>query len=169
VTSKADVFADQVDAAWLEFRQEIDRLAPEAFDAPTPAGWTVKEMLAHVAFWSETVEPVVVGMLREEPISEADWYGGDDLAVMGPWPPAYVHNAREAEWGRSRSVKEVLARLDAAHRQAVKIAASLNDREMADDRFTGKVRAATIDHYTEHLAELRKARGSAPGSDLRGS
>ena len=156
MTSKADVFADQVDAAWLEFRQEIDRLPPDDFDTLTPAGWTVKEMLAHVAFWSETVERVIVGMLREEPISEADWYGGDDLAVNGPWPAADVHNAREAAWGRAHSVKEVLARLDAAHRQAVSIVAGLDDREMADERFTGKVRASTIDHYTEHLAELRR-------------
>jgi hypothetical protein len=156
VTSKADVFADQVDAAWLELRQEVDRLQAQDFDAKTPAGWTVKEMLAHVAFWSETVESVIVGMLREEPISEADWYGGDELAVTGTWPPAYVHNAREAEWARSRSVRQVLARLDAAHRRAVDIAAGLDDAEMEDERFTGKVRAATIDHYTEHLAELRR-------------
>jgi len=158
MTTKADVFADEVDTAWLELRQEVDRLDAQDFEARTPAGWTVKEMLAHVAFWSETVEAVVVGMLREEPISEADWYGGDDLAVTGPWPPANVHNAREAEWARSRSVRDVLARLDAAHRRAVDVAGGLTDREVADERFTGKVRAATIDHYTEHLAELRSRR-----------
>jgi hypothetical protein len=50
----------------------------------------------------------------------------------------------------------VLARLDAAHRRAVSVAAGLDDEEMADERFTAKVRAATIDHYTEHLAELRQ-------------
>jgi len=156
MTSKADVFADQVDAAWLELRQEVDRLGPEEFDARTPAGWTVKEMLAHVAFWSETVEAIVVGRLREEPISEADWYGGDDLAVTGAWPSPDVHNAREAAWARSRSARDVLARLDAAHRRAVEVAAGLSDREMADDRFTSQVREETIDHYTEHLAELRR-------------
>jgi len=158
MTTKADVFADQVDAAWLAFRQEIDRMSPEDLEAPTPAGWTVKEMLAHLAFWSETVEAVIVGMLRGEPISESDWYGGDALAVSGPWPPASVHNAREAAWARSRGVREVLDRLDAAHRRAVSVAAGLDDEEMADERFTGKVRAATIDHYTEHLAELRSRR-----------
>lgn len=159
MTTRADVFADQVDAAWLEFRREVDGMAPAEFDLRTPAGWTVKEMLGHVAFWAETVEPVIVGMLRGEPISEADWYGGDDLAVDGPWPPASVHNAREAAWARSRSAKEVLVRLDAAHRRAVMITAGLDDEEMDDERFTGKVRAATIDHYLEHLAELRR-RGS---------
>ena len=160
MTRKADVFADQVDGGWLPFRQELDRLAPADFDAITPAGWTVKEMLAHVAFWAETVEPVIVGMFREEPISEAEWYGGDDLGVSGDWPRADVHNAREAAWARSRSAREVLARLDAAHRRAVLVAAGLTDEELQDERFTGKVRAATVDHYTEHLAELKR-RGSA--------
>jgi hypothetical protein len=48
----------------------------------------------------------------------------------------------------------VLERLDAAHRRAVLVVAGLTDAELADDRFTGKVRASTIDHYAEHLAEL---------------
>ena len=156
MTTRADVFADQVDAAWLQLRQEVDRLGPEDFEARTPAGWTVKEMLAHVAFWAETVEMVIVGQLRGEPISEAEWYGGDDLAVSGGWPHADVHNAREAAWGRSHSTREVLQRLDAAHRRAVMTAAGLDDEEMDDERFTGKVRGATIDHYQEHLAELRR-------------
>ncbi len=156
MTTKADVFADQVDAAWLALRQEVDRLEAEDFETRTPAGWTVKEMLGHIAFWAETVELVIVGQLRGEPISEAEWYGGDDLAVSGPWPPADVHNAREAEWGRRHSTREVLQRLDAAHRRAVDTTASLDDEEMADERYTGKVRRATIEHYTEHLAELRR-------------
>lgn len=156
MTSKADVLADQVDAAWLALRQEVDRLGPEDFDARTPAGWTVKEMLAHVAFWAETVEMAIVGQLRGEPISEAEWYGGDDLGISGAWPHFDVHNAREADWGRRHSIREVLQRLDAAHRRAVTTAAGLDDEEMADERFTGKVRGATIDHYLEHLAELRR-------------
>jgi len=155
MTTKADVFADEVDTAWLELRQEVDRLDAQDFEARTPAGWTVKEMLAHVAFWAETVEMVIVGQLRGEPISEAEWYGGDDLRLSGSWPHADVHNAREAEWARRHSTREVLQRLDAAHRRAVTTAASLDDDEMADERYTGKVRANTIYHYTEHLAELR--------------
>ena len=156
MTRRADVFADQVDAAWLPFRQELDRMGPEDFDAGAPGGWTVKEMLAHVAFWAESVEPVIVGTLREEPISEGEWYGGDDLGVSGAWPPADVHNTREAAWARTRSPREVLARLDAAHRRAVMVAASLTDEELDDARFTSKIRGATIEHYTEHLAELKR-------------
>ena len=111
MTTKADVFADEVDGAWLALRQEVDRLEPDDFEAVTPAGWTVKEMLAHVAFWAETVEMVIVGQLRGEPISETEWYGGDDLGLSGAWPHADVHNAREAEWARRHSTREVLQRL----------------------------------------------------------
>jgi hypothetical protein len=38
-------------------------------------------MLGHVAFWMETIEPVVAGMYRGQPIADQDWYGGDELGL----------------------------------------------------------------------------------------
>jgi Mycothiol maleylpyruvate isomerase N-terminal domain len=44
----------RLDAGWAEFRGAVAALSSEDVERRTPAGWTVKEMLAHVAFWEET-------------------------------------------------------------------------------------------------------------------
>jgi hypothetical protein len=145
---------DTVEASWRQFRQALAALPPEALDRQTSSGWTVKEMLGHVAFWMETIEPVVVGMFRGLPIEDRDWYGGDDLAVSGGWPRTDVHNAREAAWARSRPSAEVLARLDAAHRRALDVVGTLTEAELQDERFVRKVTAGSSDHLSFHLTEL---------------
>jgi hypothetical protein len=49
------------------------------------------------------VAPFIDGMLRGRdwpPLH--DWYGGAGLDTEQEWPPADVHNAREAAWARGR-------------------------------------------------------------------
>lgn len=146
---------DLIEAGWGALRAAVDRLGPEALERATPAGWTVKEMLAHVAFWEETVDPVVNGMFRGREVPE-DWYGGDDLGLApgDPWPVSAVHNAREAAWARSRSGQEVLDRWARAHERMLAVVVTITDEEARKHEYFGKVGAATYDHYAEHLAEL---------------
>lgn len=149
---------DMVQAGWGPFRAAVEPLTFDGLDRVTPAGWTVKEMLAHIAFWEETVKPVFVGWFRGEPDEAFEgWYGGDDLALTrnDPWPVADVHNAREAAWARRRQSAEVLARLDRAHRQLVEVVASLSQEEADNERYTEKIANATWRHYAKHLPELQ--------------
>lgn len=130
----------------------------DRLDEPTVAGWSVKEMLAHVAFWDEAVLPVVVTMFRGEKLPP-DWaFGSGDLGVgEGGWPPADVHNAREAAWARSRTSAEVIARCDRAHAQLIALLETLRDEEVTDhfDYFSG-----LGSHYGEHLGELQNSAGA---------
>ena len=156
---------DAVEAGWSTFRAAVERLSPEGLERVTPAGWTAKEMLAHIAFWEETVKPVIVGWFRGEPDDSFEgWYGGDELGLTrgDPWPVADVHNAREAAWARARGPADVLARLDRAHRQLVDVVGSLSDDEAESDRYAGKIADATWRHYRAHLAEL-EAIAAEPG------
>jgi hypothetical protein len=133
-------------------------LALDQLDRVTPAGWTIKEMLAHIAFWEETVKPVFVGWFRGEPDGYFEgWYGGDDLGLTrdDPWPVSDVHNAREAAWARGRSSAEVVARLERAHRQLVEVVGSLSEQEAVNERYTEKIVDATWRHYGTHLPELQ--------------
>ncbi|MBW3549093.1 MAG: maleylpyruvate isomerase N-terminal domain-containing protein [Actinobacteria bacterium] len=67
---------DKVEEGWSQFRAAVARLTPSEIERETLAGWTVKEMLAHVAFWEETVKPVFVGWFRGEPDDAFEgWYG----------------------------------------------------------------------------------------------
>lgn len=44
-----------VDAAWRPLSEAVRLLGEEGLDLRTSAGWTAKEMVAHVAFWDEAV------------------------------------------------------------------------------------------------------------------
>jgi hypothetical protein len=145
-----------IDSGWRRLRDAIGRLGGSRMEVTTSAGWTVKEMVAHVAFWEETVNPVVNGMYRGKEVPLEEWYGGDDLSLAPgePWPIADVHNAREAAWARTRSPEEVLARWDRAHERLLVVVRTITAEEAHRDEYFRKIRAATYDHYAEHLFEL---------------
>lgn len=109
---RAEAIRARLEVTWGPFRAAVaDRL-----DQPTPAGWTAKEMLAHVAFWDEAVVPVVVTMLRGQQLPPGSSFGSGDFGLAGDeWPVRDVHNAREAVWARSRPAAEVLERADRAY------------------------------------------------------
>ncbi len=147
---------EAVESGWRQLRGAVDRLGPDGLERRTAAGWTVKEMIAHVAFWEETVDPVVNGMYRGGEVHLEDWYGGDDLGLApgDPWPVSAVHNAREAAWARQRSAGEVLARWDRAHERLLAVVSTITDEEARQGQYLGKVGAATYEHYAEHLSEV---------------
>jgi len=145
---------EAIEAGWQELRAAIERLGPQGLQQRTPSGWSVREMIAHIAFWEETVEPVIDGMYRGREV--VDWYGGDDLGLGpdDPWPVSAVHNAREAAWARAHTDDEVLARWERAHRRMVEVVATITDDEAEREEYLVKVGAATVLHYAEHASEL---------------
>ena len=146
-----------MEASWRSFRAVVARLERE-LEQPTAAGWTAKAMLAHVAFWDETVEPVIVAMFRGERLPD-DWaFGSGYTHPAGAWPRADEHNAREAAWAAGRPAAEVLDRLDCAHARAAEIVGSLDDDDLQDARYEEFV-ARKGAHYDEHRAELEALLG----------
>src|SRR5687768_9235933 len=102
----------RIDQAWDAFRDAIDRLGVEGLERTTSSGWTAKELVAHVAFWQEAFEYVLVAMFRKgEPRPDYRIGSGYWPEEGRDWPPADEHNAREAEWARSQTPETVLARL----------------------------------------------------------
>lgn len=146
-----DAILEMVEAAWRPLREAAGRLT-ERLESTTSAGWTAKEMLAHVAFWDEAVVGVVVGMFRHQPRPEGWTFGSGYLPAQGEgWPTADVHNAREAAWARTRTEADVLARLDRSHGQLLDLLATVTDREVVDH--AGYFRRLPS-HYIEHQPEL---------------
>ena len=145
----------KIEAAWRPFASAASALGPADFERKTAAGWSVKEMLAHVAFWDEAVVPVVTYMLRGEQIPEGDWFASGYRAGQS-WPSDTVHNAREAEWGRAHSGAEVSARLANAHDAMKRAVGGISDDE-APQR--AEYIEEQCEHYREHLAELQAATG----------
>src|SRR5689334_21948571 len=100
-----------LDNDWAKCMAALERLGPDGLEKPLTSTWSVKEMLAHLAFWEETSLPVIQSIFRGGPeLTAKEWYGGADLELTpdAPWPDADTHNVREARWARSRSSAEVL-------------------------------------------------------------
>ncbi|MDQ6921346.1 MAG: maleylpyruvate isomerase N-terminal domain-containing protein [Candidatus Dormibacteraeota bacterium] len=149
---------ERVEADCRPLRDAVERLQPADFDRRTRPGWTVKEMLAHLAFWEETAAPLVAGFRGHPEMELEAWYHGDLQAYAGDvgsdWPPAMVHNARETAWARPQEPREVVARWDQAHRRLLELVESLSQDELRDERIVAELLACCSDHYQEHLSEL---------------
>ena len=147
----------QLDAGWQRLQRVIEQLGPNGLQRPINGGWTVKEMLAHLAFWDETSLPVIESLYRGKPeLPTATWYGGDDLEVgpHAPWPDADTHNAREARWARHHTTEEVLARLQRARDQLKRILATVTDEEGRGPIGEQWSAAEVNRHVQGHLAKL---------------
>ena len=140
----ADEIRTRIEGAWRAFRAAIDTVDLEA---PTRAGWTAKEMLAHVAFWMETVPPYVTGAFRGDPSAFSITFPSGYVAGEGDWPHADVHNAREAAWARDRAAAEVMGRAERAHDELRAFLTTVTDDEVAAN---AAYFAEVADHLEEH-------------------
>src|SRR5438876_8528626 len=105
-------------------REAIGALPAARWDEKLPAGWTLQEMVGHLAYWESTI-PAFVDALRNGTPRDGD---GDVDA----------QNARAAAEVRGLTRDEVLCRWDDAHADMLEVAGDLSDAELADDAFMKK-------------------------------
>ena len=149
---------EQLDQTWAHRWPFLEALEEDRFEDRLPEGRSIKEVLAHVAFWEEAAVGYVRGAIRGEKLAIEDWYGGESL-VLGEgaaWPDADTHNAREAEWALHQPGSRVLDRLQAAREKLTVLLGSVTDEEA-----TGAVGAYfktenLVNHFEEHLSEIEK-------------
>jgi hypothetical protein len=140
--SKSDLLA-KIEHVYVASRAVLDALPPERWDEALPAGWTLKEMVGHLAYWEDTV-PTFVESIRAGAARESN--GSVD-----------EQNARVAAAVRSLARDDVLEQLESAHRRVVDLVRSLNEDELADGRILEKLAGDTYEHYPEHFADLGAA------------
>jgi DinB family protein len=149
-TSKGELLA-KISGAHRSMREAIGALPAERWDEKLPAGWTLKEMVGHLAHWEGTV-PAFVDSLRtgtpqEVALLVADDGGGD----------ADEQNARAAAEARGLSRDEVLRRWDDAHAEMLGVARTLSDVELEDVSFVQKFEGETYGHYPNHYTDVAAA------------
>jgi hypothetical protein len=152
-----------LDQNWARTMTLIERLGPAGLEQPLSPKWTVKEMLAHLAFWEETSVPVITSLFRGGPeVPVEQWYGGTDLEVgpNDPWPDPDTHNAREARWAHTRSADEVLARWKHAREKLKSILATVTEEESRGPIGTEWSGAAVCRHIEEHLEKVETLVGN---------
>jgi hypothetical protein len=141
VNAKPPEVLDEEAAAYAEFRAAVDAVPRERREeAVLPGGWTVKDVLWHVAYWwrdgARTFGALSAG------IREHDESSDDETDAT---------NARVLEESRSRSLDAVEAEVDAARAALLEAFGGVADDPSAVETF----RSETIEHYDEHLEAVR--------------
>ncbi|MEO8632399.1 MAG: maleylpyruvate isomerase N-terminal domain-containing protein, partial [Chloroflexota bacterium] len=152
--SKSDLIA-KIEHGYVATRAVLDALPAERWDEALPAGWTLKEMVGHLAYWEGTVPPFV----------EAQRSG-----VARPSSGSVdEQNAKAAAAAKQLTRDDALEQLEGAHARIIELVSSLTDEELADDRFAPKLAGDTYEHYPDHFADLGAAiRSSKELADVAG-
>jgi hypothetical protein len=125
---------------WRMFRRPLGRLGLATLSQTTPAGWTYKATLAHLAHWMEVVPDELPARLEGRRNSH----------------DVEAENAREAAASAARSAHDMIARLDAAYKKVFATTTALPDRDlpfMAVRLIAGE----TYGHFLDHLYEIEAA------------
>lgn len=95
---------ERVDGSWGVLQDAIAGVPDERLLEPRAIGdWSVKDVLAHVAYWDD---PVRVG--------DEDWQAANErvFAERADWPPAQVRAELEAAHGRMLAALETKTDVD---------------------------------------------------------
>jgi hypothetical protein len=140
----------RLDEAWEDLKASYAGLSTEELLEPGVAGdWSVKDLIAHVAWWEEealTHLPVILAGRR--PPRYSTTYGGID-----------AFNAKRMDQRRSLSISEVLRQRDETHRRLTDLIARAPAEQLAGEtRFLRRLRLDTYAHYREHAGAIREWR-----------
>jgi hypothetical protein len=124
-------------------REAIGALSAARWEEVLPAGWTLREIVGHLAYCESTI-PAFVDSLRNGTTRE----NGADVDEM---------NSRAAAEVRGLTRDEVLRRWDDAHAEMLEVARGLTDAELADETFMKKFEGESYGHYPDHYADLAAA------------
>jgi mycothiol maleylpyruvate isomerase-like protein len=127
---------------WRPFRRTLARLGLSALARTTPAGWTFKGMLGHVAYWMEQIPDEMPNRLEGR---------------RGPSPDVDAENKREAQVSKSRSAHDVIDRLDRAYQGVVETVSALPAERDINFLAVRLVVGETYAHFVEHGAEIEAA------------
>jgi hypothetical protein len=139
----------------VPFRLAVMSLGLSGLDATTSAGWTFKDLVAHVAWWAELTTKRLAHF-RET--GEMLGSGGD----------ADELNAAVMSRTKGRDVRELLRELDAATEALFEEIEKLDDAQLHanDDWAIALVAGNTYGHFAEHHVELFDAVPKRPAELL---
>jgi hypothetical protein len=142
----------EADEAFTELRLAIDGLDEEAMGRVWLGTWGVREILIHITGWHREAIPGFARIARGEaapyPVGTYDDFDG--------W------NARFVAQKAGVKVADVLAELDASHRDFVAAAATVPEAHFAPDAAVrGLFDGSGAGHYREHAAQIRQWRQAA--------
>lgn len=134
--------AARVDEAWKPFREAVRHLGRAGLGGRTSAGWTYKDLLAHVVGWLDDV-PRRIEAIR----------AGTERP-LGSQAEIDAYNARSVSSHALVGPEAMLDELDTAYRRLRASVVALSDEEARTPKLLGLVATRTYLHWEEHHAEL---------------
>ena len=139
----------EADEAFTELRLAIEGLDEEAMGRVWLGTWGVREILIHITGWHREAIPGFARIAR----GEAAPYPAGTYDDFDGW------NARFVAQKAGVKVADVLAELDASHRDFVAAAATVPEAHFAPDAAVrGLLDGSGTGHYREHAAQIRQWR-----------
>jgi len=149
---------DRIEGEWRLLQNVMSTIPPERMQIPSSGGWSVKDVLAHIAEWERYMR---LHHLQEIPSHdvlglEFDVYKTLDEDGL---------NAILFERNKDRTVGDVTAGLDGSHAQVMRDLGAMSFEEMigrtATDSREAKpklvwIAANTYEHYREHREAIEK-------------
>lgn len=135
---------------WDRLQALISRVGDARMTEPSlDAGWSVKDVLAHIALWegicARWLEAAARGETQERPeVKDVDGT-----------------NARGLERAKARALTEVVNESRTRHARIVAAVEALSDEELASDKRFGwpvwqMTDSNTADHYGEHIDQISR-------------
>ncbi len=150
--SDKETLLKEAQEGYLELQQSIAGLDEARAGEPWLDTWGVREILMHASGWLLEMTPALERIGRgESPYPEGVSY--DDFDA---W------NAKFVEARRGVKLADVVAELEASHRDFVAAARALCDEHFAPETAgRGMIENCTSQHYREYAGQIREWRREA--------
>ena len=171
--TKAELLV-HIDRAWSALQDAIAGADDPQLVATGPDGWSVKDHLAHLAAWQQSLLALLEGRPRHAAmgIDTPTWETGDEAAI----------NAALYEHHRDRPLPDVLEFSRRSHEQVLAALAPLTDLDLLrpyshyqpddppfnPDPVVGWIAGNTYEHVEEHLAVIHRLLATYPAPDPNG-
>ncbi len=137
---------NKLEKAWTAFQASYAGLSESQLVQPgVTADWSVKDIIAHVAWWEEEALKHLPGILQgKRPPRYSDTYGGID-----------AFNAQMTELKRDLPLSEVLRQAAETHQRLLTYLDTVPEEYFTTEtRFRRRLRLDTYSHYPEHTKAI---------------
>lgn len=166
-STKAELL-DKIAASRSQLESAIGGLTEGQLATPGPDGWSIKDHLAHLSAWEESLIALIQGRDRDAAIG---WPGGGGAAH-----DVDAINAAIQKRSKDRSLADTLAQFGESHGRVIATLNRLSDEDLTrpyshfqpnDPPFNpnpviGWIAGNTYEHYDEHREWIEKLRGTLP-------
>jgi hypothetical protein len=113
-----------VTTSFAKLQTELDQVGPALAETPCVDDWSVKDLLAVRAWWTESVlEWIEAGRRGESPVTPRPGYKWNETPRLNAWV------VREA---RNQSYRKVRGRLERGEKRVLATIRTLDDRELLE-------------------------------------